>query len=124
LIAHGSRQEAANVDLYDVAARLRELGAYDVIEVSFLELAEPTIPQGAASCMEQGAELVVMLPYFLSAGVHVRRDLVAFRQQLVKQYPAAQFRLAEPLGRHPALLQAVIDRAQAAADQGQMASQE
>src|SRR5262245_15303688 len=81
LIAHGSRHAEANDDLRHVAAALRERG-HVIVEPSFLELAEPTIEQGGVTCVEQGAERVVLVPYFLSAGVHVRRDLSEARRHL------------------------------------------
>jgi sirohydrochlorin ferrochelatase len=114
LIAHGSRQREANNDLHHVAAELRQRGGFDIVEASFLELAEPTMAQGGARCVELGAERVVLLPYFLSAGVHVRRDLVGLRKELATRFPHVDFRLAEPLGRHPLLLEVVAARAQAA----------
>jgi sirohydrochlorin ferrochelatase len=114
LIAHGSRQEEANADLHEVAEEMRRRGRYDPVEVSFLELAEPTVLQGAAACVAQGARRVVLLPYFLSAGVHVRRDLTGLREQLAAAYPEVEFRLAEPLGPHPLLLQVVEERARQA----------
>jgi sirohydrochlorin ferrochelatase len=113
LIAHGSRQPEANDDLGHVAAALRQRG--HVVVESFLELAEPDIDTGARRCVEQGAELVVLVPYFLSAGVHVRRDLAAARDRLAGRYPQADFRLAEPLGRHPLLPEVVAQRAREAA---------
>src|SRR5262245_55747800 len=79
LIAHGSRQEEANADLHHVVAQLRARGRYDIAEACFLELAEPDIEQGGAGCVQQGAEQVILLPYFLSAGIHVRRDLTKAR---------------------------------------------
>jgi sirohydrochlorin ferrochelatase len=114
LMAHGSRQPEANEDLQHVAAELRAAGTFAIVEASFLELAPPSIPQAGAHCVEQGAQRVVMLPYFLSAGVHVRRDLTAFRQELAARFPGVDFRLAEPLGRHPLLLAVVTARAQEA----------
>jgi sirohydrochlorin ferrochelatase len=114
LIAHGSRQEEANEDLYQLAAVLRTHGRYRVIEVAFLELAEPAVAQGAARCVAQGARRVILLPYFLSAGIHVRRDLAALRSALAAEYPAVDFRLAEPLGPHPLLLEVVTERARLA----------
>jgi sirohydrochlorin ferrochelatase len=111
LIAHGSRQAEANTDLFFVADELRLRGRFDVVEASFLELAEPSIESGGALCVSQGAELVILLPYFLSAGVHVQRDLTEARDQLAARYPSVEFRLAEPLGRHPLLLDAVEARA-------------
>jgi sirohydrochlorin ferrochelatase len=113
LIAHGSRQAEANADLDHVVEGLRARGR-EVVVASFLELAEPDIDEGGRRCVEQGAGRVVLVPYFLSAGTHVRRDLAAARQRLAARFPAVDFRLAEPLGRHPLLLEVVDERARAA----------
>src|SRR5437016_1566740 len=110
LIAHGSRYEEANADLHCLVAQLREKGRYEVIEASFLELAEPGIVEGARRCVAQGATHVILLPYFLSAGVHVLRDLSEACRLLALQHPFIKFRLAEPLGRHPLLLELVMQR--------------
>ncbi|MGH7226641.1 MAG: sirohydrochlorin chelatase, partial [Gemmataceae bacterium] len=118
LIAHGSRQETANADLLHVAAALRQCG-WPIVVASFLELAEPGIEDGGVSCVEQGAECVILVPYFLSAGVHVRRDLSEARMKLAERYPGVAFRLAEPLGRHPLLLDVVAERVREAIDQAE-----
>ena len=118
LIAHGSRQEEANADLCLLAEALRRRGGYAVVEVSYLELAEPAVPDGAAACVAQGARRVVLLPYFLSAGVHVRRDLAERRDRLAARFPDVDFRLAEPLGRHSLLLDVVADRVREALGPG------
>ena len=114
LIAHGSRQPEANADLHFFAEELRRRGAYDFVLASYLELAEPSIEQGVATCVEQGAERIVLLPFFLSSGVHVQRDLAAARDRLANQFAHIDIRLAEPLGRHALLLTIVEERAQAA----------
>jgi sirohydrochlorin ferrochelatase len=109
LIAHGSRNEEANADLRQVAEQLRSRGRRIVV-ASYLELTQPDIETGGRLCVAQGAERVVLLPYFLSAGVHVRRDLTQARDQLARIYPHVAFVLAEPLGRHPLLLRIVEER--------------
>jgi sirohydrochlorin ferrochelatase len=109
LIAHGSRQEEANADLLFIATELRARG-WPIVEASFLELAEPGIPAGGTRCVDQGAERVILVPYFLSAGVHVRRDLSEARAKLAERFPSVDFRLAEPLGQHPLLLEVVAER--------------
>jgi sirohydrochlorin ferrochelatase len=113
LIAHGSRQEEANADLHRVAAELRARG-HAVVEPAFLELAEPSIEAAGAACVRQGAEVVALLPYFLSAGVHVRRDLTAARERLAAQFPGVRFVLADPLGPHPLLLDILEERLRSA----------
>jgi sirohydrochlorin ferrochelatase len=113
LIAHGSRQVEANADLHHVVAGLRGRG-WEVVEAAFLELAEPDIDEGGRRCVAAGSRRVVLVPYFLSAGVHVRRDLAEARDRLASAFPEVDFRLAEPLGRHPLLLDVVDDRARQA----------
>ena len=109
LIAHGSRHAPANDDLHHVAAQLRGRG-HAIVVASFLELAEPGIDEGGRACVAQGATQVIMLPYFLSAGVHVRRDLTEARERLSAEFPQVPFRLADPLGRHALLIDLVEQR--------------
>src|SRR2546423_9746002 len=90
LVAHGSRQAEANDDLRHAAAELRRRGGYDIVEAAFLELAEPSVAEGGANCVRAGAKRVVMLPYFLSAGVHVRRDLTALRGEMAAPFPGVE----------------------------------
>lgn len=114
LIAHGSRHAEANNDLRHLAETLSRDGTGSVpasiVQASFLELAAPSIPEGARLCIAAGAQRVVMLPYFLSAGLHVRDDLQRFRDDLSVAYPDVEFLLAEPLGRHPLLIDVVLER--------------
>ncbi len=114
LMAHGSRRPEANADLYYVAEQLAASSGYDIVEVSFLELTTPTIPHGGAACAAKGATRVTMLPYFLSPGVHVRDDMEKIRSELQTEFPNVEFRLAQPLGRHPLLLNVLLERAQEA----------
>lgn len=110
LIAHGSRRAAANADLEYIAEQMRQQYDYQWVVCSYLELTEPTIQQGGERCVELGAKNVVMVPYFLSPGVHVREDLTEARTELQTRFPQVEFRLAEPLGRHPLLLEVVQQR--------------
>jgi len=114
LIAHGSRQDEANADLRDIVGEMRKCSEYAVVEGAYLELTEPTIEEAAARCVAEGAQQVVLLPYFLSAGVHVRQDLRHIRQKLADNHPGIEFRLADPLGPHPLLLEIVTQRARQA----------
>ncbi len=109
LIAHGSRNPDANADLVHAVDGLRRRG-HAVVEPAYLELAPPTIDEAAETCLRQGADVVVLLPYFLSAGVHVRRDLAEARNRLAERHPAIRFLLGEPLGLHPLLLDVVEQR--------------
>lgn len=110
LIAHGSRRPEANRDLVDLAFAIRGRTHYPIVEVAYLEVVEPTIPQGARRCVEQGATRVSLLPYFLSAGAHVVEDLERIRTDLALEFPVVRFVLCRPLSLHPLLIEIVVDR--------------
>jgi sirohydrochlorin ferrochelatase len=110
LIAHGSRRAEANEDLPRLAEAVRRRGAYAIVEIAYLELAEPTIPQGAQACATQGAKRVLMLPYFLSAGSHVVEDLEQYRRELSERFASVSFQVCRPLGLHPLMFEIVADR--------------
>jgi sirohydrochlorin ferrochelatase len=114
LIAHGSRRAEANAELEQIAQRMRERGRYPIVQISYLELAEPDIEAGGAMCVERGATGVVMLPYFLSPGRHVVEDLTAAQTRLRERFPKVRFALAEPLGSHPLILEVIEQRAREA----------
>lgn len=110
LMAHGSRRAEANQELFDLAGRLIREGRYGIVEASFLELAEPDIVAGGRTCVARGASVVLMIPYFLSAGVHLNRDLVEARDNLAGEFPEVEFRLGPPLGPHAMLDDLVRER--------------
>jgi sirohydrochlorin ferrochelatase len=114
LIAHGSREEEANADLRHLADELRRQGEYDLVSEAYLELASPTIEEAAATCMGRGARRLILVPHFLSAGVHIKRDLVSIRTRLAERFPEVDVRLADPIGRHPLLLEILSERAKEA----------
>lgn len=110
LIAHGSRRPEANADLVRLAEMLAPHLPGERIEIAYLELAEPTIPEGLSRCLAAGATRVRMLPYFLSAGAHVTGDLEQFRADFAARYPDVVFQLCGPLGLHPRIIDIVLDR--------------
>src|SRR5262245_51939442 len=108
LIAHGSRREEANAELRQLAAAIGGQYPEALVVPAFLELAEPSIPAAVQTCLEQGAREVRLFPYFLSAGVHVTRDLEGFRQQFAAEHADVEFRLLRPLGAHPEMTRIVL----------------
>ena len=110
LIAHGSRHSPANDNLRRMAERVAESAHHPIVEPAFLELADPDIAAAGARCVALGATRVLMIPYFLSAGVHLLRDLTAARDALLALNPDVEFRLGPPLGPDPLLDQLVTAR--------------
>ena len=100
LIAHGSRRQASNDEVRKLANNLaqKSKNEFSIIECAFLELAEPSIPAGVSACVQQGAECVTVLPYFLSAGRHVSTDIPAELDKAKQLHPQLQLKVAPYLG--------------------------
>ena len=77
LVAHGSRREESNLEVEALSKKMIKYNANDFDEImpAFLEFASPSIPEAIKKCSEIGASNVTVLPYFLSAGVHINRDI-------------------------------------------------
>lgn len=111
LVAHGSRREASNEEVRELTARLREKRNHDneIFECAFLELAEPSIPDGIQLCIDKGASEVVVLPYFLSAGRHVVEDIPNEVKLKQDEHPAVSITISDYLGSSELLQDALID---------------
>ncbi|MGB3052774.1 MAG: CbiX/SirB N-terminal domain-containing protein [Polyangiales bacterium] len=115
LIDHGSRRAAANALLDEVAALVKKrLGAGSIVEPAHMEIAEPTIAEGFARCVEQGATKVVVHPFMLSPGRHVTEDLPRLVAEAAAPHQGVRFSMAAPLGSHSGVIDAVIERCQSA----------
>ncbi len=110
LIAHGSRNAAANAEIAALAEHVSRLGAieFSPVQASFLELAEPNIAQGCQRLVDAGARTIVLLPYFLAEGNHVARDIPAVLDELRRQHPAIDIRLAPHIGAADAMADLVL----------------
>ena len=77
VFAHGSRIEPANEAVRAVAADLARAGDYPIVEAAFLELGWPSLEEAADLLAAQGVERIAVIPYFLTPGTHLERDLPA-----------------------------------------------
>jgi sirohydrochlorin ferrochelatase len=115
VFAHGSSVESANEAVRAVTAQLAELGGYGLIETAFLEGGKPDLKAGVSRLLERGARRIVVLPYFLTLGLHLKRDLPALIAQARESFPQLEdIAVTEPLDGHPALARILLERAQSA----------
>jgi sirohydrochlorin ferrochelatase len=111
LFGHGSRVAEANQSVMAVTAAMRERGGYPLTATAFLELAEPELPAAVAALVAEGAQRILVIPYFLTLGIHLRRDLPRIVEELESIHPGVKIVVTDPLDGHPALLDIVMARA-------------
>jgi len=120
LIAHGSRREASNTEVRELAARLERLAGnrFGCVIPAFLELAEPDIPTGVGLCAKHGATTVTAVPYFLSAGRHVANDIPAELEKAARKHQAITIHQSDYLGKHEAITELLLALAMDKSDPG------
>jgi sirohydrochlorin ferrochelatase len=111
VFGHGSRVESANQGVRDFTAELGRRGGFALIEPSFLELGEPDLPEAVRRLVERGAEKVIVIPYFLTLGLHLKRDLPRIVAELQVIHKGVTIEVTEPMEGHPALVNVLLDRA-------------
>jgi sirohydrochlorin ferrochelatase len=113
VFAHGSRIEAANEAVRAIAADLARAGKYQHVQAAFLELGRPDLASAVEVFWNQGIQKVIVIPYFLTLGIHLERDLPALLADISRNHNGLQLTATPPLDGHPALLQILLDRARA-----------
>jgi sirohydrochlorin ferrochelatase len=111
--AHGSRREASNTEVRLLVQRLSESasGAFALIEAGFLELASPSIPEAITSCIEAGADRIVVVPYFLAAGRHVSEDIPRIVEAMSARHPQVIIHAADHIGASQAMPRLILEAA-------------
>jgi sirohydrochlorin ferrochelatase len=110
LVDHGSRSAEANALLEAVARGVRERLPGRRVAVAHLDLAAPSVAEAVDGLVAAGAREIVLLPYFLAPGQHGVRDIPALAERCAAAHPGVRVRVAAPLGLHPGLVDAVLDR--------------
>ncbi len=81
------------------------------VKFCFLELDKPNIQQGIKSMLENNPKVVILMPYFLHRGAHIKRDVVADVNEALKKYPFANTFMTSHLGVDQKLIDLLIERA-------------
>lgn len=111
LVAHGSRRAESNDEVRLLASNMVDAAkreGYDLLNCAFLELAEPSIPDGIQQVIDDGADEVVVMPYFLSAGRHVQEDIPADVEQAKDKNPEVNIKVLDHLGAVPGLADLIM----------------
>ncbi len=112
VFAHGSSVETANEAVRAVTGQLRERSGYDAVETAFLEGGRPDLEGAVEALSGRGVETVVVIPYFLTLGLHLQRDLPRLIKEIESKHQGLRIEVAPPLDGHPAMIEALLDRAQ------------
>lgn len=108
IVDHGSRRKESNEQLETFAEAYARATGRDIVEAAHMELASPSIADAFGRCVERGANLVVVAPFFLSPGRHWQEDIPRLAAEAAEAHPGVRHLVSAPIGLHP-LMAEVID---------------
>ncbi len=110
LFAHGSRVEGANLSVRNLAQEVERVGPYRHVRAAFLELAQPDLGAAIRQAVEAGVCRIIVIPYFLTTGIHLQRDLPKLVKTEKQKYPDVEIEVAQPLEGHPLMASIILGR--------------
>jgi sirohydrochlorin cobaltochelatase len=111
LFAHGARDPRWAQPFEAVAERVRAARPGTPVRLAYLEFMTPGLVEAGADLVAQGCQRVEVLPLFLGAGGHVRKDLPVLLASLRDAHPGVHFSLHPAVGEIDSVVQAMSDAA-------------
>ncbi len=111
LFAHGARDPAWARPFEAIAGFMRERDATTPVVLAYLELMQPRLADAVAGLVEQGARRVRVVPVFLGAGGHVRRDLPELLAAIRAAHPGLHLDATPAIGESAAITRAIAQAA-------------
>jgi sirohydrochlorin ferrochelatase len=111
ILGHGSRSTGADDTVSKLAAEVRKNGGYEIAEYAFLRYMQPTLHEALERCVGQGAEKIVIVPFFLQPGTHVMKDVPSYVEKAKERYPGVDVMVTDFVGSHPLLATIILDLA-------------
>ena len=79
-------------------------------ECAFMEFSDRTIEKGVSALIAKGVTEIIIAPYFLFMGVHMKEDIPDMVAHCAASYPGVKIIMGEPLGVDERLADILADR--------------
>ncbi|SDZ01123.1 sirohydrochlorin chelatase [Tindallia californiensis] len=114
ILAHGSRvpETCDTVKKLAEAVKEKSEGHFPLTGYGFLQFAKPTFEEAAEKLIQEGAEEMVVSPFFLFAGHHMQHDLPEAIEALQQKYPKLTFKTTDVIGDDPRMADILLDQIQ------------
>ncbi|MEN3042866.1 MAG: CbiX/SirB N-terminal domain-containing protein [Fervidobacterium sp.] len=96
LVSHGSRVPESITVCEKVKNDLENL-INDKIELCYMELSKPSIEEKVEELYNKGYRNIIVLPFFLFEGMHIKMDIPKILEELAKKFKIS-FCMAKPIG--------------------------
>lgn len=100
IVAHGSRRQKSNDEVRSLGDKVftQLHPEIDSVEVAFLEFSASSIEVALDDCFNSNTDELIVLPYFLSGGNHVARDVPQAINAAMEKWPDKSIKILPHIG--------------------------
>lgn len=109
ILGHGTRIKKANATIRRVIGQIKRKGGPWVMEPSYLQMHGPNLHASVKRVLKTGCRTIIVVPFFLFMGNHVKRDIPREIEREAKLYKDVKFIYARNLGDDPRICDIVLD---------------
>ncbi|NLW23649.1 MAG: cobalamin biosynthesis protein CbiX [Clostridia bacterium] len=114
ILGHGSRARVweANQLLLQIVEKFKKKTGAENVKPAYMNVKSggPTLEQAIEELIREGFTEIVVAPWFLTDGLHIREDIPEIIDSIKEKYPEVQIALAKPLGADNRLVDILIER--------------
>lgn len=111
LFGHGARNPGWAAPFHRIRDAILARQPDARVEMGFLELMRPTLDEGIDRLVAQGVSEIVIVPIFMAAGSHVKKDLPLMAAAALDRHPTLAITIADPVGDAAEVVGAMADYA-------------
>jgi len=104
LFAHGARDPSWALPLHRLRSALEASAPALRVEIAFLEMQTPALPEVLAALAAQGCTAIAIAPVFWSQGGHVAKDLPPLLEGFGRTHPGLTLRVLPVLSELPGMM--------------------
>jgi len=97
VVGHGSRSKEA-FEVFNRVLNIFKLKVDDNVEGCFMELCSPNMPDTIDNMYKNGVRELVVVPYFLFSGIHIKEDVPGILKEVKARYGDLKISMARPIG--------------------------
>ena len=114
VIGHGSSDKRAREAFIFTVDKIKKI--YRNVKFCFLELDLPNIEQALSSLIKTNPKVILVMPYFLHKGIHIKSDVKKEIKEVLKKYPFFEVHISDHIGVDENMIDIVLERARESED--------
>lgn len=111
LFGHGARDPEWAKPFQRIRAAMLTIAPEHPVELGFLELMQPSLDMAIDSLVQLGANNIRIVPIFMAAGSHIKKDLPAITLAAMTRHSGLNIDIAAPVGEVTAVINVMADYA-------------